>query len=308
MSIKRWVCCAGITVLLMAVVTTAWADQQDRTWGPYGPGRGMNAWFNEWDRLSRHAYDYDYRNSNNNVYRNSRHFSPLQNIFRSSRYYQQQLRAATDGYPIRSTARVTEQIGDRKPFVRSYSWMYPDPYPFRHYGYLPPWTQGGYDPAIAHSINRNLVRAADIQWNRPTATDTPIVQKYMLPSGRKVTIVVSMPPEVDADDAWQLLAAGASNTAAHYFERFTDGARGVQARLGMGLALAESGDTDAAARQLDMAVGADPSVIGDPSQWAPLQPVLGELLVRLEGQDDATATVRRVVSEILGQTDLVDAE
>ena len=59
-------------------------------------------------RLERQAYDYYFRNSNNNVFRRSRHFHPTKNVFRSSRYYQQRVRASTDGYPLRTIVRFTE--------------------------------------------------------------------------------------------------------------------------------------------------------------------------------------------------------
>ncbi|MCZ6834737.1 MAG: hypothetical protein O7G85_03090 [Planctomycetota bacterium] len=71
----------------------------------------------EAERLMRHAYDYRYRNSNHNIFRSSRHASPLGNIFRSSRHYQQRLAASYDGYPVSTTIRYDRSVtrGRGKP-------------------------------------------------------------------------------------------------------------------------------------------------------------------------------------------------
>lgn len=298
----RMMTAAGALLAGTLVTMPVPLEASDLVYGPYGPGYGRNAWFNEWDRLSRHAYDYYYRNTNDNVYRNSRHFSPTQNVFRSSRYYQQKLIAASETRPIRSFTQITERVGDGEPVVRTFSWAYHHPYPFGHYGFRPPWTGDG--PGPAYSVNRNTVRVADIRWERPAATDAPIVQKYTLPSGKTVTTVVSLPRDLDIDDAWQLLADGAHRTAATIFAQFTDGSRAAEAHLGHGLALARSGDTRAAALALDEAMIAGAQIAGDPSAWSPLHGILEEILSELNGEDAPVATIRDVVSAMLGRTDV----
>ncbi|MCA9295910.1 MAG: hypothetical protein KC983_05320 [Phycisphaerales bacterium] len=51
-------------------------------------------------RLLDRTYEAIYRSPN--VYRSSRHFSPLDNPFRSSRYYQQKLASSGDAYHVRT--------------------------------------------------------------------------------------------------------------------------------------------------------------------------------------------------------------
>jgi hypothetical protein len=66
----------------------------------------------EMARFARLVYDHQYRNSNGNVFRNSKHANPTRNPFRSSRYYRQRLAASTDGYPVQTWVRYDERIGD----------------------------------------------------------------------------------------------------------------------------------------------------------------------------------------------------
>jgi len=61
-------------------------------------------------RLLRQAYDYLHRNSNDNVYRNSRHHHPTRNVFRSSRHYKQRVAASSDGFPLRTFVRFGRSV------------------------------------------------------------------------------------------------------------------------------------------------------------------------------------------------------
>lgn len=96
----------------------------------------------EVERLLRQAYDYQYRNSNRNIFRSSRHFHPTQNIFRSSRHYRQKLAASYDGYPVSTTIRYTHDSGQghprgrgRGPHEEVISFAYPHGSPLGPVGY-----------------------------------------------------------------------------------------------------------------------------------------------------------------------------
>lgn len=81
-------------------------------------------------RLLRQAYDYAHRNSNNNVYRNSRHFHPTRNVFRSSRHYKQRVAASSDGYPLRTFIRFGRSVDGPNPKLIEYSYAHHRRSPF----------------------------------------------------------------------------------------------------------------------------------------------------------------------------------
>jgi len=75
-------------------------------------------------RFLRQAEAYFEHNSNNNVFRSSRHFHPSRNALRSSRHYRQRLAASNESYPVRSFGRYTETINGEQ-FVRSWDHAHP---------------------------------------------------------------------------------------------------------------------------------------------------------------------------------------
>lgn len=144
----------------------------------------------EAERLLRQAYDYQYRNSNNNVFRSSRHFHPTQNIFRSSRHYQQRLAASYDGYPLRTTIRYGRNNGrgrGRGLHEEVISFAHPrrspqgptgygyDAYPVTYYGSAYP---GFDDVGYGSSGRRNYMGAFTPMYTK--ACDPEVIRNELL--------------------------------------------------------------------------------------------------------------------------------
>ena len=240
-------------------------------------------------RLARIAYDYAYRNSNNNVFRSSRHAHPTRNPFRSSRHYQQKLAASNDGYPLRSFTRLDRRTS-RGSSVVEYSFAYPRSMRSGEAGierYSIFDRAGGYG-RIGHLVDdaggnrlgpRPADRSADSRQRRERRVEKPIpmrvihrepvvVQEAFLRhevlADGTVRTVISNSTDAELGDlagAWQLLATGAAQEAAGAFHAaMTDVDHGVEAMVGYGLAQARLGDQAAAAAMIRRAMAIDPDV------------------------------------------------
>lgn len=196
----------------------------------------------EYTRLSRQAFDYHERNSNNNVFRNSRQFSPDRNAFRSSRHYQQKLNAALDGYPLRTFVRYGVTGADGRRGQVTYDWAH---HLGRYYGSTG-GPQFGFDrpvypgfggfgsgcdggirptplaasasapaprrimarqrPRQQHEIETRVVKIHD----RAPVKERPVLRTETLPDGTTRTYIVSVPLDGSAD-ADQRLADAKAN-------------------------------------------------------------------------------------------------
>lgn len=168
-------------------------------------------------RLLRQAYDYEYRNSNNNVFRRSNHNHPTKNVFRSSRYYQRRLAASYSGYPLRTIYHGPR--GDRSvvyPRRQPYGpgEYYPGEYGDYGYGYgggpcASPTTvvqqvhvtQPAPEPAPEprKQLTRADIEMVPIRVARRPATQKAEIKTVTLPDGRVRTIIASVPIEADTD-------------------------------------------------------------------------------------------------------------
>ena len=184
-------------------------------------------------RFLRQAEAYYEQNSNRNVFRNSRHYSPTRNVMRSSRHYQQRLAASADGYPVRSFGQFTESINGES-FVRGWSYAHPrgDRYRVRpgqasraaalggRSFHDVPVDEGfvdrgdGYDaePLYADEPYAAIERPAP---PRRPATERAVLERIVRADGTISTIIRSVPIEAVADRGGTVSSADtAADTAA----------------------------------------------------------------------------------------------
>lgn len=237
----------GAAVGLAMAGSEATAGHRD---GPYVRG--------EVERLLRQSYDYYYRNSNNNVFRNSRHFHPTRNVFRSSRHYKQRLAASYDGYPLRSTLTFSRRIGDGPAIPEQISIVHPRRHPQGAtgigYDLLPSYrvSPGLVDPYLYDGPYRVIVprssldpepilrkdeprdrddiemRAINVNVERHEPTQRAVIRTVTRPDGTAKTIIASVPIEraepsnaggdPSIDDGWRRLAVGEYEGAAEAFK------------------------------------------------------------------------------------------
>jgi hypothetical protein len=270
-------------------------------------------------RLLRQAYDYQYRNSNRNVFRSSNHYHPTKNIFRSSNYYKRRLATSFDGYPLRTIVRYASHHGGRA-HEHVYSFAHP-----RRQPYGPGWNEcGWWDPAIsAGDLTRILIEGEETEGDRfdaeritsPRApTKTPrsrweietvpvhlvereptqraVMKTIDLPDGRTKTIITSEPIEPALDEAWARLTSGEHEEAAERFAaRSLDLADGTKATVGYGLARALAGDDAASARAIQRALEDDPDILAKIDVDGALRAVIERIAARLE--TDRSSAVHR---------------
>ncbi|MHC4947808.1 MAG: tetratricopeptide repeat protein [Planctomycetota bacterium] len=251
-------------------------------------------------RLRRQAFDYYYRNSNNNVFRNSRHFHPTKNAFRSSRHYRQRVAASWDGEPRRTWVRFTEHGGRRgKGRHGRRGWSRERSYSFAHHNgrydqdfvyftdgaYLGPdgyWEGDGYPlydpygvpaayddgqlvplgpPAPAPPRSRRDIEQVPIHVEeRPTRQ--AVMRQVTQPDGRVRTVITNEAAPPAGDDPWRLLRDGRHEEAAALFdEAMFDDDRGAEATLGYALALLEGGRPERAAAAARRAARIDADVL-----------------------------------------------
>ena len=249
----------------------------------------------EMARLYRQAYDYRYRNSNRNVFRNSRHFHPTKNIFRSSRYYQQRLAASYDGYPLSTTVRYRHQEGDHDdehvytithprrhptgPTGGLYSNVYPtylDPgysivYPTNLSYDLPfdakRWPVG-FDARTEHKRYRPRTRSeiemVPVQVHRVEPSQEAIMQQVTQEDGTVRILITSVPrvsDDTSLEEAWKLLAVGEYDRAAQAFlNESQNDDLGAQAMFGYGLIRLLQDDVEAATTAMKRALLIDPEI------------------------------------------------
>ncbi len=287
-------------------------------------------------RLARQAYDYQYRNSNGNVFRKSNHNHPTRNVFRSSNHYKRRLAASFDGYPIRTFESYTVRDGDRSR-VRSRSYAYHRRHPqgagINDFG----WGNGvgpyelGYErmptgavegdewemepveieeePRVAkRPRTRSEIEMTVIRMEPREPKQRAVLRTVTLADGTVKTIIASEPIAKSVDDAWAVLTRGDHEGAAELFAGHAlDADRGAEAMLGHGLARALSGDYEAAAVSVRRAVALDPGVLDAFSDDPTLHDALEDLRDRLamdeavSAEDDGEAAyVLAVVRELLG--------
>ena len=261
-----------------------------------GVRRGAPIVRGEMARLYRQSYDFYYRNSNRNIFRSSRHFSPTENIFRKSRHYQKKLAASYDGYPVQTTVRFVHHDGESS-HVESYSYVYPRRHPtgpiypingfinnrrgYPYDLYQGPALYGGLDdfneansswpndcqllehapPSV--SRERREIAMVPITVVKPApprpATQRAVLQTIVQPDGSVKTIITSAPIESGIDRAWDLLDEGAYEQAATVFTRHSlEIERGTEAMLGYAIAKGFSGDDESARNAIKRARAIDP--------------------------------------------------
>ncbi|MDY7107721.1 MAG: hypothetical protein SYC29_03705 [Planctomycetota bacterium] len=258
----------------------------------------------EMARLLRQAYDYHYRNSNNNVFRSSNHYHPTKNIFRSSNHYKRRLAASLDGYPLRTIVRYTSHH-DGEPRERVYSFAH-----HRRHPYGPGWAPGISNGGLARILleeeeagaerfdaqepapqppprkkprSRREIETVPVHIIEREPTQRAVMKTVSLPQGGTKTIITSVPIEPRLDEAWQRLTRGEHEEAARCFAaRSLDETDGPEATLGYGLARALAGDDDDAARAIRRALDEDPEVAAKLTVDPALRVVIERIVERIE--------------------------
>lgn len=158
-------------------------------------------------RLARQAYDYNYRNSNRNVFRRSRHFHPTKNVFRSSRYYRDRLAASYAGYPLRTVVHHGHHSGEhgehlfvyprRQPYGPSLDGYYLGP----EYGDLG-WGDRSVEPDPAaeeperrRPRSREEIEMVEIRVVEREPTQRAVLKTVIRPDGTVHTVITSEPIE-----------------------------------------------------------------------------------------------------------------
>lgn len=238
-------------------------------------------------RLLRQAYDYEHRNSNRNVFRRSKHFSPTGNVFRSSQYYQRRLAASSDGYPVRSTTTFGRSVNGGKPDVIEYSQAHHRRSPFG----LPSIEERGLEALVLGDGNRTVGRAgvdnyytidhsdgctesreSSPQHDENSNSNRDVLESIIavrptLPAEMETTILpdgstkivirnvaaarTDAVQDTSIDAAWMQLNSGDTAGAADNFAKQTiDIQRGAEALLGFGIAKLLAGEIEESARAL----------------------------------------------------------
>lgn len=252
----------------------------------------------EMARVLRQAYDYEHRNSNNNVFRRSKHFSPFGNVFRSSQHYQQKLAASSDGYPLRTFVRYGRSVDGGESRLIEYNYAHHRRSPFG----LPTIEEQGLEALVvgdeggAVGWTGDDYYSVDRDWNEPhrtsrsfpprerdfedelyiesepsVPTETAVLRTETRPDGSTHTVITSVPinanekkgvEQASIDDAWALLNAGQHADAGDIFQRHTmNMERGAEAMAGYGISKLLSGDLKDARRAFDRAQRIDESVL-----------------------------------------------
>jgi len=277
-------------------------------------------------RLLRQAYDYHYRNSNNNVFRSSNHYHPTKNIFRSSNHYQRRLAASFDGYPLRTIVRYTSRH-DGEARERIYSFAHHRRHPYGPGACECGWSNSRVssgdlafllleeEEAEAERINarehapqppprrkprsRWEIETAPVHIVKREPTQRAVMKTVSLPNGGTKTIITSVPIDPTLDDAWTLLARGEHEEAAQRFAaRSLDEADGAEATVGYGLSRALAGDRRAAASAIRRAQADDPDVL----TRIAVDPALRDTLTRIDercGEDRKATGDHRAASSLI---------
>lgn len=192
-----------------------------------GSATAQSAWYHdelppELQRLMRQAHDYRH-NSNNNVFRSSRHFSPDRNPFRASRHYLQKLAAAHEARPVRTIVQFDERVDDGPRIHREFSFAhhlaryYDDAAPHRSFiGYPLVGPAGSVllDP-VEHPRAHEAARSAFAPAAAPARpTQQAAIKRVVLPDGRVKTIIYSVPIDPLERAAGEAVAAGGDDAPA----------------------------------------------------------------------------------------------
>lgn len=324
---KIFVILGGVVGLLLIAIPVQAGHTND------GPLRGEMA------RLYRQAYDYQYRNSNRNVFRSSRHFHPTKNIFRSSRYYQQRLAASFDGYPLSTTVRYRHQEGDHDE-EHAYTFTYPRRQPIGPTGGLygnvyPTYVDPGY--SVVYPTNRSYdlpvdstrrsagpnsrseykryrprtraeIKMVPVQVHRAEPSQDAIMQQITQEDGTIRILITSVPRmtvETTLDEAWKLLAVGEYDRAAKAFlNESHDDDLGAQAMFGYGLIRLMQDDVEAAAIAMKRALLIDPEITDGISVDAATKATLTRIIEMTAANsdvDDADTFISQTIKSLLNE-------